>query len=162
MELWVNSFCLKWRMQHAKQPSTSIWQLSKWSSLCPHWFFIFLLSGKYPQDAPRALHSFTSYLCGTCPTYLSIHLLFTLSLGAEQTAQHLRELNGFQLAKQIPSLALAVSQSAWESLGGHYTQLEFNKPNMLTILMELEGRVRGGREAVGPHRPYIAVYLLFL
>lgn len=91
-----------------------------------------------------------------------------------QTAEHLRELNGFQLAKQIPPLTLTLSHSASESLGGHYGQLEFNKPNMLTVLMEREegwgGGRKGGEEGereMCPHHPLslspsVAIYFLLL
>lgn len=75
--------------------------------------------------------------------YLSIvsAVFFYQSLPKQQQiAEHLRELNGFQLAKQIPPLSLTLSHSASESLGSHYRQLEFNKPNMLTVLMEREER----------------------
>ena len=83
----------------------------------------------------------------TCAIYPSIRCFFFFffffflsarSPSSGKTAEHLRELNGFQLAKQIPPLTLTLSHSASESLGGHYRQLEFNKPNMLTVLMERE------------------------
>lgn len=67
----------------------------------------------------------------------------------KQTAEHLRELNAFQLAKQIPLLTLTLSHGAAEILGGHYRQLEFNKPNMLTVLMEREDEGCGGE--IRPH-----------
>lgn len=87
---------------------------------------------------------------------LSLSMVFMLSIHRcagfyqllpeqRQTAEHLREVNGFQLAKQIPPLTLTLSHSASESLGGHYRQLEFNKPNMLTVLMEREEETPGGR-----------------
>lgn len=147
-------------IQHAKQPSASVWQLSKWSSLCPHWFFIFLLTGKYPQGAPLTLcppaHHCTPHLSLPPALPLSLSMVSVLSIHRcagfyqllpeqRQTAEHLREVNGFQLAKQIPPLTLTLSHSASESLGGHYRQLEFNKPNMLTVLMEREEETLGGR-----------------
>lgn len=149
----LTSFCFTQCIQHAKQPSSIVWQLSKWSSLCPHWFFIFLLTGKYPQGAPHTLCPPAHLLPTTLPPslqylhYPSIYPPVFISRLPEQkqTAEHLRELNGFQLAKQIPLLMLTLSHGASEILGGHYRQLEFNKPNMLTVLMEREEERWGGR-----------------
>lgn len=112
----------------------------------------------------------------TCAIYPSIRSFFCFffsflsarSPSSGKTAEHLRELNGFQLAKQIPPLTLTLSHSASESLGGHYRQLEFNKPNMLTVLMEREeGRARreGERCALTaplPPSPSVAIYFLLL
>lgn len=102
------------------------------------------LSPPPPAQLPARRHC-------TCAIYPSIRsflfffffFLSARSLSSGKTAEHLRELNGFQLAKQIPPLTLTLSHSTSESLGGHYRQLEFNKPNMLTVLMEREeGRAR--------------------
>lgn len=106
-----------------------------------------------PVNTPKVLLLHSALLLSSPPRLPlsavpapSLHrsAVFYQSLPEQQrTAEHLRELNGFQLAKQIPPLTLTLSHSASESLGGHYRQLEFNKPNMLTVLMEWEG----GREA---------------
>lgn len=104
---------------------------------------VLLLHSALLHAAPPGLS-----LCGTCVIYPSIlrSAGFYQPLPEQrQTAEHLRELNGFQLAKQIPPLTLTLSHSASESLGGHYRQLEFNKPNMLTVLMEREEGRREGR-----------------
>lgn len=107
---------------------------------------VLLLHPALPHAAPPRL---PPSVVPALSIHLSIVLLFFFvffyqSLSKQQrTAEHLRELNGFQLAKQIPPLTLTLSHSASESLGGHYRQLEFNKPNMLTVLMEREG----GRES---------------
>lgn len=105
-----------------------------------------------PVNTPKVLliHSvlppiFSPHISFSLPRSTVPAISFHLSIGFYQvlpeqwqTAEHLRELNGFQLAKQIPSLTLTLSHSASEILGGHYRQLEFNKPNMLTVLMERE------------------------
>lgn len=49
----VKKFYLTQWILYAKQPPAGVWQLSKWSSLCPHWFFIFPLNSKYPRGAHR-------------------------------------------------------------------------------------------------------------
>lgn len=138
-----------------------------------------------PRSAPPASLLFPLRLSPPPPArpptvylrYLSVYPLvfffFVFFLSARspssgKTAEHLRELNGFQLAKQIPPLTLTLSHSASESLGGHYRQLEFNKPNMLTVLMEREeGRARreGERCALTaplPPSPSVAIYFLLL
>lgn len=130
---------------------------------------VLLLHSALPPAAPPRLS-----LHGTCAIYPSIHRSagFYQPLPEQrQTAEHLRELNGFQLAKQIPPLTLTLSHSASESLGGHYRQLEFNKPNMLTVLMEREEGRRGGRARDVPSSslslplplpPSVAIYFLLL
>lgn len=98
--------------------------------------------------------------------YVSIHRaagFYQLLPKRRQTAEHLRELNGFQLAKQIPPLTLTLSHSASESLAGHYRQLEFNKPNMLTVLIEKEEGRRGGSASLSLSlSPSVVIYFLLL
>lgn len=130
---------------------------------------VLLLHSALPLAAPPRLSLAPSlqYL-----GYLSTHRSagFYQSLPERwQTAEHLRELNGFQLAKQIPPLTLTLSHSASESLAGHYRQLEFNKPNMLTVLIEKEAGRRGGSARyaliipLSPSLlPSVAIYFLLL
>lgn len=101
-----------------------------------------LLRGKYPQGTPLPpcpptySSSFSLFIC---TIYLSIQVFIRCSPKDCKTAEHLREANRFQLAKQIPPLTLTWSHGASESLAGHYRQLDFNKANMLTVQMEKVG-----------------------
>lgn len=128
-----------------------------------------------PVNTPKVLliHSALPPIVSPCISFslplstvpvLSIHLSagFYQALSEQrQTAEHLRELNGFQLAKQIPPLTLTLSHSASEILGGHYRQLEFNKPNMLTVLMEGE-EGRQWREEVSLSLHSVSLIYIFL
>ncbi len=118
---------------------------------------VLLLHSALSHAAPPGLS-----LCGTCAIYPSVLRsagFYQLLPEQQQTAEHLRELNGFQLAKQIPPLTRTLSHSASESLGGHYRQLEFNKPNMLTVLMEREEGRRGGRARDMPYHASLTLSL---
>lgn len=121
---------------------------------------VLLLHSALPLAAPPCLP-----LRGTCAIYPSIRRsagFYQPLPEQQQTAEHLREPNGFQLAKQIPPLTLTLSHSASESLGGHYRQLEFNKPNMLTVLMEREEGRRRRRARDAPSSPLILFLSLSL
>lgn len=129
--MWWVVWCVvcftQWSL-NTKQLYASAWQLSKWSSLFSYWFFIFFLKGKYPQGAPLTLcppaHSSIRPLSlhGSGAIYCSTRgLLFLNQLLPERwkTSEHLWEVNGLQLAKQIPWFPLTPSHSASERLDGH-------------------------------------------
>lgn len=111
-----------------------------------------------PVNTPKVL-LFHSALLHAAPPGLPLHGTRTIYPSIRcfagfyqqrQTAEHLRDLNDFQLAKQIPPLTLTLSHSASENLGGHYRPLEFNKPNMLTVLIEREEEEE---QKMCPHHP---------
>ena len=126
---------------------------------------LLLHSALPPCSPPPPLFSLMPpYLC-----YLSIASAWFLSAAPTSSGEqqkHLRELNGFQLAKQIPPLTLTLSHRASESLGSLYRQLEFNKPNMLTVLMERE-RGEARRESkrcalISPHSRSPGCYIFLI
>lgn len=120
------------------------------------------------NPSPCSTHSLSlsKVPCLSPPPSIVLQVSYQSLPERRRAAEHLRELNGFQLAKQIPPLTLTLSHSASESLAGHYGQLEFNKPNMLTVLIEREGGRWGVCALIIPlslvSTPSVAVYFLLL